>query len=71
MNKLRFQSAQHHPQHGWYVCTLGAKTQYLHSDMSLHDSTHNTHNVYSGYYKSEREANDALANYIRNHIGDS
>ncbi len=65
---IRFQAPAEHPTWGWYVCTLGAKTQYLHSDMELHSSTHNNHNKYSGYYETEQEAMDTLVEYLSNHL---
>lgn len=66
--KIRFQSPKKHATHGWFVCTLGAQTKYLHSDMELRDSTHNEHNNYSGYYKTEQEAMDTLVEFITNYL---
>ena len=64
---LRFQPPQKHKKHGWYVCTMGANTLYIHSDMELRDSTANGTN-YTGYYETEQAAMDALVNYVKNHL---
>lgn len=67
---IRFQSPRQHKAHGWYVCTLGKDTMYLHNDMELRASTHKFHDttIYSGYYKTEQEAMDMLVEYIANHL---
>ena len=64
---IRFQLPRQHKKHGWYVCTLGADTMYLHSDMELHASTASGRH-YTGYYKTEQEAMDTLVEYIANHL---
>jgi len=70
MNKLRFQKPISHKSYGWYVCTLGGKIQYIHTNHTLHDSTDNG-KISTGYFATEQDAMDALVNYLRNHIGDS
>lgn len=64
---IRFKPPMQHKTSGWYICTLGQNTQYLHSDMVLRDSTANSQE-YTGYFTTQQDAMDALVNYVRNHL---
>ena len=69
MPALRFQAPKE-GNHGWYCCSLGTPTQYLHTDGTLHDSTYNDYDKTksSGYFDDEQHAMDMLVEFIANHM---
>ena len=70
-NKLRFK-APIEGNHGWFCCTLGSQTLYLHTDGQLRGSTRNDEypTDSSGYFDDEQHAMDTLVEYIANHMAD-
>ena len=72
MSKLRFK-APTEGNHGWYCCTLGSETKYLHTDGILRGSTYNDEDPRqrTGYFDDEQHAMDTLVEYIATHMADS